>query len=85
MQKSTDAHSGTYAANLAAKVAVGKFAAGNLFTGSFERSVATMSGKVTFGKDFTYNARPVSASFWMSLPLCWTPRAVEKSWKPSES
>lgn len=65
MKQSTDAHSGTYAANLAAMAAVGKFAAGNLFTGSFELNVATLSGKVTFGKDFTYNARPVSASFWM--------------------
>ena len=66
MQQSTEqAHSGSYSANLTAKSAVGKFAAGNLFTGSFELSIATMSGKVTFGKDFKYTARPRSVTFWM--------------------
>lgn len=65
MKQSTDAHSGTYAANLVAMSAVGKFAAGNLFTGSFELNMSTMSGKVTFGKDFSYTARPSSVTFWM--------------------
>lgn len=65
MQQSTEAHSGSYSANLTAKSAVGKFAAGNLFTGSFELNMSTLSGKVTFGKDFKYTARPRSVTFWM--------------------
>ena len=50
---------------LDSQAAVGKFAAGNLFTGSFEMNISTMSGKVTFGKSFTFNASPKSLSFWM--------------------
>lgn len=65
MKQSTDAHSGSFSAELTAMSAVGKFAAGNLFTGSFELNMSTFSGKVTFGKDFKYTARPRSVSFWM--------------------
>ena len=65
MEKSTDAHSGSFSAKLTAMAAVGKFAAGNLFTGSFELNMSTFSGKVTFGKDFKYTARPRSVTFWM--------------------
>lgn len=65
MEKSTDAHSGSFSAKLTAMSAVGKFAAGNLFTGSFELNMSTFSGKVTFGKDFKYTARPRSVTFWM--------------------
>ena len=65
MTQSTDAHSGSYSANLKARAAVGTFAAGNLFTGSFELNISTMSGKVTFGKDFSYTARPTKVTFWM--------------------
>ncbi len=65
LKQSNDAHGGSSSANLTARSAVGKFAAGNLFTGSFELSMSTMSGKVTFGKDFRYTARPRSVTFWM--------------------
>lgn len=65
LKQSSDTHGGSYSANLVAMSAVGKFAAGNLFTGSFELNMSTMSGKVTFGKDFTYNIRPRSVTFWM--------------------
>ncbi len=65
MSRKEGGHSGSYYAELKAKSAVGKFAAGNLFTGSFELNISTMSGKVTFGKDFTYNLPPKSVSFWM--------------------
>jgi hypothetical protein len=60
-----DAHSGSYAAFLDSQAAVGKFAAGNLFTGDFQLNISTMSGIVTFGKSFSFNASPKSFSFWM--------------------
>ena len=48
------------------KAAVGKFAAGNLFTGEFLGiDISSMSGKVKFGKNFTFTARPKSFSFYM--------------------
>ena len=40
-----------------------KFAAGNLFTGTFR--IAGTNGTVTFGRDFTFTAKPKSFSFWM--------------------
>ena len=42
---------------------IGKFAAGNLFTGTF--ALNGMDGIVTFGRDFTFTAKPKSVSFWM--------------------
>ena len=48
------------------KSAVGKFAAGNLLTGEFLGiDISSMSGRVKFGKDFTFTARPKSLSFYM--------------------
>ena len=43
--------------------AIGKFAAGNLFTGTF--MLNGMDGIVTFGRDFAFTAKPKSLSFWM--------------------
>lgn len=65
LMKRQAGRNGGYCAYLDSQAAVGKFAAGNLFTGSFEMNISTMSGKVTFGKDFTFNASPKSLSFWM--------------------
>ena len=65
LMKRQTGRNGGYCAYLDSQAAVGKFAAGNLFTGVFEMNAATMSGKVTFGKDFTFNAKPKSLSFWM--------------------
>lgn len=65
MTRNTDAHSGSYAAFLDSQAAVGKFAAGNLFTGDFQLNISSMSGVVTFGKSFSFNASPKSLSFWM--------------------
>jgi hypothetical protein len=42
---------------------IGKFAAGNLFTGTF--AMNGLDGIVTFGRDFNFTARPASLSFWM--------------------
>jgi hypothetical protein len=42
---------------------IGKFAAGNLFTGTF--SLNGMDGIVTFGRDFAFAGKPKSLSFWM--------------------
>ena len=64
MTRSTDAHSGSYAAFLDSQYKM-KFAAGNLFTGDFQLNISSMSGVVTFGKSFSFNASPKSFSFWM--------------------
>ena len=42
---------------------IGKFAAGNLFTGTF--ALNGMDGLVTFGRDFAFTAKPKSLSFWI--------------------
>ena len=69
-QSSTDVRpgsTGTKSAYLKSQFAslmgIGKFAAGNLFTGTF--MLSGMDGIVTFGRDFTYTAKPKSLSFWM--------------------
>ena len=58
---------GTYSAYLqsvkAAVGGIGKFAAGNLFTGTF--SMKGLNGLVGFGRDFTFNAKPKSFSVWL--------------------
>lgn len=58
---------GRYSAYLKSQFAgagsLGKFAAGNLFTGTF--AVSGMDGTVTFGRDFRFTAKPASLSFWM--------------------
>ncbi len=43
---------------------IGKFAAGNLFIGKFQRIVGT-GGIVDFGKPFEFTARPTALKFWM--------------------
>ena len=69
-QSSTDVRpgsTGTYSACLKSQFAslatIGKFAAGNLFTGTF--MLNGMDGIVTFGRDFAFTAKPKSISFWM--------------------
>ena len=69
-QSSTDVRPGSagkYSAYLKSQFAslmgIGKFAAGNLFTGTF--MLSGMDGIVTFGRDFSYTAKPKSLSFWM--------------------
>lgn len=69
-QSSTDVRpgsTGTYSAQLksqfASMMGIGKFAAGNLFTGTF--MLNGMDGIVTFGRDFEFTAKPKSLSFWM--------------------
>lgn len=69
-QSSTDVRPGSagkYSAHLKSQFAslmgIGKFAAGNLFTGTF--MLSGMDGIVTFGRDFEYTAKPKSLSFWM--------------------
>ncbi|MBR6721661.1 MAG: PCMD domain-containing protein [Alistipes sp.] len=42
---------------------IGKFAAGNLFTGTF--SMKGLNGMVGFGRDFSFNAKPKSFSVWL--------------------
>ena len=69
-QSSTDVRpgsTGTCSAYLKSQFAslmgIGKFAAGNLFTGTF--MLNGMDGIVTFGRDFAFTAKPKSISFWM--------------------
>jgi hypothetical protein len=47
----------------AGAMGITKFAAGNLFTGTFR--ISGTNGTVTFGRDFTFTAKPKSFSFWM--------------------
>ncbi len=67
---STDVHAGsegTTSAYLKSQypnaAGIGKFAAGNLFIGTF--SLNGMNGIVDFGRPFTYTAKPRAMSFWM--------------------
>ena len=69
-QPSTDVRpgsTGTQSAYLksqkASVMGIGKFAAGNLFTGTF--AMNGLDGIVTFGRDFNFTAKPKSLSFWM--------------------
>ena len=69
-QSSTDVRpgsTGSYSAHLKSQYAsfmgIGKFAAGNLFTGTF--MLNGMDGIVTFGRDFNFTSKPKSLSFWM--------------------
>ena len=69
-QSSTDVRPGStgkYSAHLKSQFAsllgIGKFAAGNLFTGTF--MLSGMDGIVTFGRDFEFTAKPESFTFWM--------------------
>ncbi len=58
---------GSYSAYLKSQFAsvmgIGKFAAGNLFVGTF--SMSGLDGTVNFGRDFNFTAKPKSMSFWM--------------------
>ena len=69
-QSSTDVRPGSTGecsaylkSQFASLLGVGKFAAGNLFTGTF--MLSGMDGIVTFGRDFNFTAKPKSLSFWM--------------------
>lgn len=65
-QSSTDVRpgsTGVYSAFLKSQKVITTFAAGNLFTGTF--SMSGLNGLVTFGRDFTFTAKPKSMSFWM--------------------
>lgn len=69
-QSSTDVRPGStgqYSAYLksqkASVMGIGKFAAGNLFVGTF--SMSGLNGTVNFGRDFKFTAKPKSLSFWM--------------------
>jgi hypothetical protein len=69
-QSSTDVRPGStgqYSAYLksqkASVMGIGKFAAGNLFTGTF--AMNGLNGLVQFGRDFHFTAKPTSLSFWM--------------------
>ena len=60
---STGKSSAQLKSQFASLMGIGKFAAGNLFTGTF--MLNGMDGIVTFGRDFSYTAKPKSLSFWM--------------------
>lgn len=69
-QSSTDVRPGStgqLSAYLQSKFAsvfgIGKFAAGNLFVGTF--SLSGTNGTVSFGRDFRFTAKPKSVTFWM--------------------
>ena len=60
---STGQYSAYLKSQKAAVMGIGKFAAGNLFVGTF--SMSGLNGTVNFGRDFKFTAKPKSLSFWM--------------------
>lgn len=60
---STGQYSAYLKSQKAAVFGIGKFAAGNLFVGTF--SMSGLNGTVNFGRDFKFTAKPKSLSFWM--------------------
>ena len=60
---STGSQSAYLKSQKASVLGIGKFAAGNLFTGTF--ALNGMDGIVTFGRDFQFAGKPKSISFWM--------------------
>lgn len=60
---STGQYSAYLKSQKAAVWGIGKFAAGNLFVGTF--SMSGLNGTVNFGRDFKFTAKPKSLSFWM--------------------
>lgn len=60
---STGQYSAYLKSQKAAVMGIGKFAAGNLFVGTF--SMNGLNGTVNFGRDFKFTAKPKSLSFWM--------------------
>lgn len=60
---STGTTSAYLKSTFASVLGIGKFAAGNLFTGTF--TVSGTNGTVGFGRDFAFNAKPKSLSVWM--------------------
>lgn len=60
---STGSYSAYLKSQFASVMGIGKFAAGNLFVGTF--SMSGLDGTVNFGRDFNFTAKPKSMSFWM--------------------
>lgn len=60
---STGQYSAELKSQFASVMGIGKFAAGNLFVGTF--SMSGLDGTVNFGRDFKFTAKPKSLSFWM--------------------
>lgn len=60
---STGSQSAYLKSQKASVLGIGKFAAGNLFTGTF--ALSGLDGTVTFGRDFSFAGKPKSISFWM--------------------
>lgn len=54
---------GRYSAKMQSTAVVGKFAAGNLFTGVFA-GISGTNGLVDFGQPYTFTARPTALKFW---------------------
>ena len=58
-----DYKDGSQSACLESRNVIKKFAAGNLFSGHFGKTIGTSGGTVSFGRPFT--ARPTALRFWM--------------------
>lgn len=54
---------GNYSAKLESQYVIVKFAAGNIFSGNFDRVIGTTGGVVNFGRPFTL--RPRSLTLWL--------------------
>lgn len=58
-----DKKDGNYSVRLESQYVIVKFAAGNIFTGEFDRVIGTSGGVVNFGRPFTL--RPRKLSLWL--------------------
>lgn len=61
---SSEAHSGTYSAMLKSSYFLIKFAAGNIFVGTYIETYNTSQGCIGFGQPFDYDYRPKAVRFW---------------------
>ena len=59
----SDFKEGSQSVRLHSEYVIIKFAAGNIFSGSFGKTIGTSGGTVYFGRPFT--ARPTALRFWM--------------------
>lgn len=75
--RTTDAHSGSYAAHLGSTYVIIKFAAASLYTGSFGELVGTKGAKLNWGQPF--KARPTALKGWMK----YSPGSINRGSQPS--
>lgn len=75
--QTTDAHSGTYAAQLKSTYVIIKFAAASIYSGEFDHLVGTKGAVINWGQPFA--ARPSKFTGWMK----YTPGSINRGTAPA--